>query len=259
MTLLDQIMGPGGLSVVFQPILEVLPHGVCLHSVEALTRGPQGTNVEPPDVLFDFVRRKNAECEVDRACVREIFSAARRLPQSLPFSINIHASTLARDHEFQRYFVESAETNAVTLGRVTLEIVEHAPPWDGPSFQAGLGRLRDVGVKIALDDVGLGQSNYKMILDCRPDYFKIDRYFVKDLQQDSYRRMVVESISNLAHSFGGEAVAEGVETVEELEVLRNLGVDLVQGYLFSRAITVDEIGAWMPFAAHAPIEGRASN
>jgi EAL domain-containing protein (putative c-di-GMP-specific phosphodiesterase class I) len=89
---------------------------------------------------------------------------------------------------------------------------------------------------LALDDIGLGHSNYKMILDCRPDYFKIDRYFVQGAGSDFYRQAVLKSVSELARPFGARVVVEGVENEEDLVAARAAGATLFQGFAFSRAL-----------------------
>jgi EAL domain-containing protein (putative c-di-GMP-specific phosphodiesterase class I) len=265
-TLLDQILEPGALRLVFQPIVSIRGGAPRLRGLEALTRGPRGTNLEPPDLLFDFVRRKRAECEVDRHCVELVFGAIVGLPEHFHISVNVHASTLARDPDFPSFLLASARENNVALDRITVEIVEHAPPWDSDSFLSGLEAIRGSGPKIALDDVGLGHSNYKMILDCRPNFFKIDRYFVHGVEADPHRRMVVESVTDLAHRFGGEVVAEGVEQALEVKALETSGVDLVQGFYFSparpladlKADGLFELASVGPFAARPAQESRGA-
>ena len=232
--LLDAILEPGGLTVHFQPILELRDGGRRVYGLECLIRGPKGTNLESADVLFDYVRRKREESLVDRACVKAAFENARELPGRPQLSINVHASTLGRDHEFLVFLGDVADVNAISLREVTVEIVEHAPPWDGRSFLGALEGLRRIGVRIGLDDVGLGQSNYRMILDCRPDYFKVDRYFALGCAKDPYRQAVMQSIHELARRFGGRVVAEGVENTEDLAAIQDIGIDLLQGYLFAR-------------------------
>jgi EAL domain-containing protein (putative c-di-GMP-specific phosphodiesterase class I) len=88
-------------------------------------------------------------------------------------------------------------------------------------------------VKIALDDIGLGHSNYQMILDARPDYLKIDRYFVQGCGRDPDRRAVVASIVKLANDLGGLVVAEGAENQDDLKTLGIMGVEFAQCFLFS--------------------------
>jgi EAL domain-containing protein (putative c-di-GMP-specific phosphodiesterase class I) len=231
--LLDAVLAPGGLRVVLQPIVEVDGGGCHLHGFECLMRGPRGTNLESADVLFDYVRRKREESLVDRACVEAALREGGRLPGRARLTLNVHASTLGRDHEFPAFLAQTAAANGVALSRLTVEIVEHAPPWDGRSFLSALFVLREAGVSIALDDVGLGQSNYRMILDCRPDYFKIDRYFTHGCHADPYRLAVLESVHHLAGRFGGRSVAEGIEEQADLAAVVGLGIDLVQGFVFS--------------------------
>jgi EAL domain-containing protein (putative c-di-GMP-specific phosphodiesterase class I) len=235
-TLLDTILEPGGLSVVFQPVYELERGARRLHYLECLIRGPRSTNLEAPDVLFEYARRKRAEALVDRACVATALRVASELPGGPDLSINVHASTLGRDPEFLVFLGDTAESHAVSLDRLTVEIVEHALPWDGPRFQSALAAMRAIGVRIALDDVGQGQSNYRMILDCRPDYFKLDGYFVGGCRGDFYRQAVISSVVDLASKFGARVVAESVEAEGDLDTVTTLGVDLVQGHLLARAM-----------------------
>lgn len=234
-TLLDAILEPGGLSVVFQPIFEISPEGRRVYAYEGLVRGPRGTNMESANILFDYVRRKREEPRVDRACAELALREAARLPAEARVNVNVHASTLGRDPEFLVFLGDTADVNGIAPERLTVEIVEHAPPWDGPTFLSALSALRSIGASVALDDVGLGQSNFRMILECRPDYFKVDRFFAAGVHADYHRQAVFESVAQLARRFGGRVVAEGVESEPDLAALVRLEVDLVQGHLLSPA------------------------
>ena len=227
----NQIVEPQGLTTAFQPIFEVNWSGRKVFALEALTRGPRGTNVERSDVLFEYVRRKRREAEVDRLAIAAALREARGLPGMPGLSLNVHASTLEQDRLLPVWLAEQAEEYGIPCHRLIIEIVEHAPPWSGPSFLMCLDRLRDLGVRIALDDVGLGQSNFRMILDCQPDLLKIDRHFVAGAHADAHRRAVLESIADLACRLGGRAVAEGIEDERDLDVALSIGIDLIQGYL----------------------------
>jgi len=119
--------------------------------------------------------------------------------------------------------------------RLVVEIVEHAPVWDVEAFRNVLGGLRAIGARVALDDVGLGHSNYLMILECRPDYFKIDRHFVHGAHADFYRQAVLRSVAQVAVPFGAQVVAEGVEAPEDLAAVRAAGIALAQGWLLCGA------------------------
>ena len=238
-SLLDCIVKPGALTAAFQPVFEVADGRPRLHYAEALIRGPQGTSVEAPEVLFEYARRKNRTAEVDAACVRTVLFEARQLPVNVRIGLNVHASTLAQDPEFLNVVGDSASVNGIDPGRLVIEIVEHAPPWDVAGFRNGLGGLRAIGARIALDDIGLGHSNYLMVLECRPDYFKVDRHFVNGAHADHYRQAVLASVAHLARPFGAQVVAEGIERVEDLRAVQSAGIGLAQGWLLGAAEDVD--------------------
>lgn len=233
-SLLDAVLKPGGITITLQPIFELAGGHQRVVAVECLSRGPRGTNLEPANVLFEYVRRKKEETVVDRACIMAGLMAARTLPTSIMIDVNVHASTLGRDHDFVPFLLSATEACGIAASRLVVEIVEHSPYWDGPGFAKTVGALHDAGIAIALDDVGLGYSNYRMMIDSQPQYLKVDRYLVRDCDSDRYRRIVLRSIHALAHDLGGKVVAEGVERQEELDTLLELGIELIQGYLLSR-------------------------
>jgi EAL domain-containing protein (putative c-di-GMP-specific phosphodiesterase class I) len=237
---IDRILEPGALSARFQAVHELHGSAIRPHYMEGLIRGPKGSSVESPDILFAYARRKGREAEVDRACIETVLQAARALPAGLDLGLNVHASTLAGDAEFGVFLGDAANRNGVDVERLVIEIVEHAPPWDVAAFRNALAGLRDIGARIALDDVGLGHSNFLMILECRPEYFKIDRYFVHGARTDFYRQAVLGSVVHLAKPFGARVVAEGVEDEDDLAAVRAAGIDLVQGWMFGMPQTVEE-------------------
>lgn len=251
-TLLDTLLEPGRLSVLFQPIFEVGPTAPQLHALECLVRGPSGTNAERPAVLFEYVRRKRAEAEVDRACVATALAEAGRLPGEPRITLNVHASTLGRDPGFRAFLMQTAAEAGIHPRRLVVEIVEHAPPLDVPSFRLALAGLRETGIAIALDDVGLGQSNYRMILDVRPDIYKLDRYLVAGAGGDPYRQVILDSLARMVRRLEARAVAEGVEDRHELVAVEAAGIDLVQGFLLAPPLPRDELlasGYLPPLAA----------
>jgi EAL domain-containing protein (putative c-di-GMP-specific phosphodiesterase class I) len=239
--LLEEILSPNGLSVLVQPIIRVTSSKRTLHGVECLSRGPKNTLFERPDVLFDYVRRKKAELVVDRKVVAMALQACSSIPDSIRVSINVHASSLGRDREFSSYLQQHAANAGIRMSRVTIEIVEHAPMWHKPQFLQTIAELQRLGVTIALDDVGAGQSNYHMILDAAPNCFKVDAVIVKDIHSDHRRRAILASVVKLASELGGTVVAEGVEDELDLAALTELGVTFMQGYLFARPETVDHL------------------
>ncbi len=224
-----------------QPIFEVNGTTQRVAAVECLARGPAGTNLERASVLFEYVRRKKEETAVDRACVRAGLEAVASIPGSIDVDLNVHASTLGRDPGFAAFLRTVALQAGIAPSRLVVEIVEHFPYWDSAAFFESLRELRAAGMRIALDDVGAGNSNFSMMIDVEPDFLKIDRYLITGCDGHAYRRIVLESIHHLASETGAELIAEGVETVEELETLQAIGIDLIQGYLLSPNRTSEEL------------------
>jgi EAL domain-containing protein (putative c-di-GMP-specific phosphodiesterase class I) len=242
-SLLDHALKPDQLSVRFQPIFHIKAGVSRIDSLEALIRGPRGTNFERADFLFDYVRRKKAEATVDRRCIVAILNAVMKLPSHLRININVHASTLGKSPGFVDFFQHEARKRSLALNRFTVEIVEHAPTYNVPGLVHTIEALRHLDVRIALDDVGLGHSNYRMMLDCRPDYFKLDEYFARGVHQDADRGAVVHSIITLAESLGGCVVAEGIESKEGLATVACMGVELFQANLLCPAMSNEDLRA----------------
>lgn len=255
-TLIDEVLRPGGLHARFQPIVDISDGGTSVHAFECLVHGPAGTNLQRPDVLFEYVRRKVRQRDVDRACVRLGLAGASELPAGARVSLNVHAFTLSSDPTFIDLLREGAGRSSIPMENLIIEIVEFAPGWGSLSLFQALDKLRDAGCAIALDDVGHGQSNYRMILDSSPDYFKLDRYFVQGAWGDPRRRAILESVRDLATRFGAQVVAEGVEDDRDLQLLSSLSIPFVQGFLFSKAREPRDFCDWVPMATALPAVAR---
>ena len=253
---LEQILSPNGITLLVQPIVHVTSQERRVHGVECLSRGPKGTLFERPDILFDYVRRKKAELPVDRKVIELALQACSQIPHPLRVSINVHASSLGRDPNFSIFLQQQAASAGLPISRITIEIVEHAPIWNKPQFLHTVGELQRMGVMIALDDVGSGQSNYHMILDAAPNCFKVDAFIVNNIHSDPRRRAILASVLKLANELGSIVVAEGVENELDLVTLFDLGITLMQGYLFSHPVKVEQLlkSSWISprsFAAGA--------
>ena len=232
---MDHLLAPDVVQMVFQPIVEIAHGQRRLWAVEALARGPAGTHFEQASVLFDYVRLKREETRMDRRCAAEAIARVSAFTDSVPrLTVNIHASTLERDRGFAT-FLESAIVAAdFDPTRVIVEIVEQGHYFAAVRLGAALAELRALGVRIAVDDLGLGNGNFRTVLDVRPEYLKIDRYFVHGCASDANRRSLLRSAMQIASDFGAVVIAEGIENESDLSVLTDLGITLVQGFLLGR-------------------------
>src|SRR5258706_6149104 len=191
-SLLQTVLAPGGLRVLFQPIVRSSGSGVSTYAVEALIRGANATNLERPDILFEYARMKRKEGLLDRACISAALRAARQLPDHLLVSLNVHCSTLGCDDSFVPFLVYESLVNGIACERLILELVEHAPFWNRDRFGAALHDAREVGIRVAVDDMGSGHSNYRLLIETRPEFLKLDHALIHDVASDHYRRAVLE-------------------------------------------------------------------
>lgn len=229
-TPLDALLAPGALRTALQPIVELRDTAPLPVAYECLTRGPAGSNLENAQVLFEYVRLKHDEAAVDRACIANALRSVE-WSSGTSLSLNVHAATLGRDAGFVQFLLSTASACGIDPRHLIVEIVEYAPVWNDMVL-AAVAALRAAGVRIAIDDIGLGHSNFRMILDVRPELFKIDRYLVAGCHADPSRVAVVASICQLATAFGALTIAEGIEEVADVAPLIDCGVSLFQGYLF---------------------------
>lgn len=240
-SMIEELLVPGAIRVEFQPIVTVDDGEVRLYALEALSRGPRGTSMEKPNVLFEYARRKGEETKIDLIAIAQALASAATLPGAPDITINVHGSTLSLEPDFSAKFLLSAEAYGIAPDRLMFEIVEHRAPWGLDSLRATLRELREAGVRIALDDLGVGASNYHLLIDCRPDHLKVDRYIVQGCHRDAYRIAVLHSIVALSNACGATPIAEGVEFQEDLDMLRDLGIRHAQGWLFSPSLPPAEI------------------
>ena len=236
---LRSILQRGEVSTVWQPIYEIQASGRRrLHLLESLSRAPAGLNCgEGAELFFAYVRRKGQEPEMDRICAQAAIRQVAQLGQVPGISINVHAATLSRDPRFIPFLATACDRASLDPSKVVLEILEHAPAWGRGHFVQALKELRRTGMRVALDDLGTGETTFRMILDTEPDYLKLDSILMADgRENDRNRRALVASLLVLGEHLGARVIAEGVERSEELSAVRDLGIPLAQGYFLGRPL-----------------------
>jgi EAL domain-containing protein (putative c-di-GMP-specific phosphodiesterase class I) len=215
-----------GLEIAFQPITYCKTG--TLFGYEALMRSREPSLPHPGAVLQageDLGRLH----EIGRR-VRELAAASfEGAPKGALLFLNLHACDLDDEELFDR-----GSRLASFADRVVLEITERADfrnVQDGP---ARLARLRANGFRIAVDDLGAGYAGLTSLVELDPDVVKLDMVLVRDIDTEPRKRRVVQALLRLCAELGRQVIAEGVETEAELTVLRELGCELVQGYLIAR-------------------------
>ncbi|AHL75045.1 diguanylate phosphodiesterase [Stutzerimonas stutzeri] len=229
---LDNILAHGDITSLFQPIISLSERRIL--GYEALTRGPSNTSLHSPINLLAAARHAGRLNELEMTC-RE--SACRRYSQQQlqgKLFLNVSPETLLDATHKPGRTLELLHKYRIPADRVVIELTEQTPTDDFELLDAALHHYRDMGFSIALDDLGAGYSGLRMWSELRPDYVKIDRYFIDGIHRDAIKREFVESIMKIARASRAQVIAEGIELSEELRILSDMGIDLVQGYLLGR-------------------------
>ncbi|MGY1777334.1 EAL domain-containing protein [Geodermatophilus sp. SYSU D00804] len=219
---LDPLVAAGGPDVVLQPIVDLVTGARV--GAEALSRFPREWG-KGPDVVFEEAHSVGRGSEVELLALR---GAAAHLDRVGGYvAMNVSPQTLL------------TPGFATLLGdlphdRVLLELSEHDPVEDYDALTTALVPFRAAGMRLAIDDVGAGFSSLRHIVVTDPDVIKMDRSIVSGLDTDPVLSKLVESLVTFGHGCGVTVVAEGIETAEEAVRLRDLGVDLGQGWYYGR-------------------------
>jgi EAL domain-containing protein (putative c-di-GMP-specific phosphodiesterase class I) len=176
-----------------------------------------------------------------QAC-RQVAAWQRRYPQAEPLSstVNLSVKQLAQP-DFVAQVAETVRASGLDPRCLKLEITESFAIDDPDRTRETLTALRRLGVRIYLDDFGTGYSSLSYLHQLPLDAIKIDRSFVMQMDRGAMHLQLVHTVRDLARNIGVAAIAEGVETAAQLDVLRGIGCESAQGYLFSRPLPPEEI------------------
>jgi EAL domain-containing protein (putative c-di-GMP-specific phosphodiesterase class I)/DNA-binding response OmpR family regulator len=219
-----EILRKGPIRSVYQAIFQLETLDVFGH--EALTRGPADTAFESPELLFQFAGENESIWELEKLCLGSSATHYESGSGSLLF-INVEAdsvTTLARSGP------EAIPALFQSKHPIVLEVTERSAIRDVPVFRSALARLRELGFRVAIDDAGSGYASLQAIAELRPDFIKVANTLITGLRTDSIKRDVVEMLVNLSGRIDAVCVAEGIETPEDLEECRRLGIPYGQGF-----------------------------
>ncbi len=234
-----------------QPILPIQHHSSDW-SAEVLVRmiGEDG-RIIPPGAFIPGAERYHLMSRIDRWVVRAVCKHWQTHPASFKrldkIAINLSGQSIAND-EFLEFLIHEVERFGIPWGRLCFEITETAAITSIKKAQYFIQTLRDHGARFALDDFGSGLSSFAYLKHLPVDYLKIDGAFVKDMEHDRIDAAMVRSISEIGRAMQLRTIAEFVENERVVHMLREAGVDFVQGYGICRPMPIDELGAYEPQA-----------
>lgn len=226
------------VKTLFQPIVRAKDARV--FGYEILTRGPARSSFRNSDMLFSFARETKLAWALEAIALD---CALKRLRQvdllDRKFLLNLEAEMFDQSelkiHEMVSFFSEHR-------GHFVFELTERAAIEDYAVFRRLLDEFRDKGIEVAIDDAGSGYASLEAIAALAPDYLKVTKSLVSTLATEPIKQDLVRMLVDLAGKINATTLAEGIETQEEFEACRDLGVDLIQGYFFAHPREAPDLG-----------------
>ncbi|MBP2625303.1 MAG: diguanylate cyclase/phosphodiesterase with domain containing protein [Firmicutes bacterium] len=229
---LEIILKSKDIKAIFQPIVSLVDGEV--FGYEALSRGPKGSLLERPDVLFPAAEQFNKVWELEFLCRSKAFARANGLPKDKMLFVNVDPKII-NDPRFQKgVTLDMLAHYQIDASNIIFEITEKNSIEDYKSFRKVLDNYTSQGYKIAIDDTGSGYSGLKLLAETRPQFIKIDMDLVRNIDKDAFKKGLMKAFYEFSVVANMKMIAEGIETFDELNTLINIGIPYGQGYLLQR-------------------------
>lgn len=236
--LLQEAISRRDITAVFQPVIDLATGDII--GMEALSRGPRGSEFEGGETLFSLAERTELLVPLERVCRQLSLEAASTSDQNRQIFLNLSPAA-ASDPEFLGpQFLDQVASLGLAPDRIVLEITERTYAIYESLFREVLARFRSQNFRIAVDDVGAGYSSLSSLAEIEPDYLKFDNVFVHGIDRRLVKQDLLEALLSFARKMKTRVIAEGIETREELKVLQSLGVPYGQGFLLARPMPIGE-------------------
>jgi EAL domain-containing protein (putative c-di-GMP-specific phosphodiesterase class I) len=220
-----------GLEMVVQPIVDILDGSI--HAFEALARFGAERPSSTPLHWFALAERLGVRPALERACLREALDLLWQRPAGTSLSVNLSAPVLLEARTLA-VLEEAAQRSPDGLDGLIVEITEETLVDSDERLREAIAPLIASGARLAVDDMGAGYSGLRQITSVRPAYLKLDRALATGIDADPERAALVSALAGYARQVGARLVVEGIETTAELQTLRTIGVQFVQGYRLGR-------------------------
>lgn len=232
----------GEFELYFQPLMDARTMEIC--SAEALLRWnhPKRGVLSPPD-FFPAIKRSNLSAAIDEWVINSAVARIAELERAqIPLMIAVNVSLNRLETlEFPSFIRSLLNRWDCSPHLLQIEATEDAAVSNPQVNLRNLGKLTELGVSVAIDDFGTGYSNLANLIMLPVSRLKIDQSLLKDIEHRPEAYVLVQTIISLANSLGFHSVAEGVETERQMQILQSMGCDVLQGFLFSRPVTFDQL------------------
>jgi EAL domain-containing protein (putative c-di-GMP-specific phosphodiesterase class I) len=221
------------VAILYEPIVNLTTREVL--GYEALVRGPWKSEFHSPDRLFQLAEETDLVFELDCLCRRTALRGARGLEAGRKLFLNC-LPTAIHDPAFRGEVLQKTlQDLRLRPEDMVFEISERESIENFSIFREISDHYKELGFQIALDDTGVAYGSLEAVMELAPDFIKVDLSLVRGIDTDPPRQELLRALHAVAGKLGGQIIAEGIETTEELETIQGLGIPYGQGYLFGRA------------------------
>jgi len=265
--MLDQILCSPGLTVAFQPIVDISAGRAV--AFEVLGRAPAnlpsvaGYAPPRPDELVEMAWKRGRLVELEQAWRSIAIDLIARHPRraDVIFFFNLDTRVIEDPCHLPGFTLRALQRAGLSPENIVLELSERDPELGGDRVERAAAHYRSQGFRIALDDWGAGFSTLAAIVRCRPEFLKVDRSLVNGISDDTLRRDILRAVVMFCSCQGIHLIAEGVERGSDLATLLDNGVSLAQGYLLGRpaaeptppALHVTAVVEWLASRVRRPL------
>jgi len=231
---LDEIIRNRRLSAVFQPIVNMGDASIV--GFEGLIRGPSDSALHSPLMLFQAAHKHDRALDVEYLSRSIVLESFAKLNLSGKVFLNVSPDTLLMEGWTTGAPLRCIVESGLRPDQIVIELTENASSLEYSVLREATKYYRAMGFEIAMDDLGEGFSSLRMWSEIRPDFVKIDKHFIQNINLDPVKLQFVRSIQEIAKNSGCRVIAEGIETQAELVTTRDIGVNFGQGYHFAHPL-----------------------
>jgi EAL domain-containing protein (putative c-di-GMP-specific phosphodiesterase class I) len=224
------VLDKNKINIYYQPIFNLISNKIT--GYESLSRFST-TPYKTPDIWFKEASQVNLGEELEMLAIENAIKGIDEFNNDTYIAINISP-------EFVLNGAIARVLEGINLERIVLEITEHAPINNYSDFRKALEPLRKLGMRLAIDDVGSGYSSFQHVLELEADIIKLDITLTQNIHSSKRKYLLAKALCAFSKAINCRIIAEGVETIEELDTLRELEVDAVQGYFIGRPMPIKE-------------------
>jgi len=231
-SIVEQLTDVASFRTVYQPIIDLANEEIT--GYEVLTRGPDGAFESPGD-FFRICMENDILTTVDLQCLKLCLAEIPRMKGTTRFHVNLFPSTLLETPVSNLIKLFPEDRSGIIF---CVEISEQQFITEPAYLRDQVNALKQAGILVAIDDVGFGRSSLETLILLEPDLVKVDRKYVSGLSNEPAKARLLRRLTNVAKSLGAEIVAEGIEDRRDLPLLKEMGVNYGQGFLWGELLQI---------------------